>query len=294
MFNYMRNNLKLIILLIFGVLAINGCRENEQIIHVTSVTLDKTSLTMIVGDVAILTATVLPMNAENNNLEWYSSNSFVLSVDETGKIEALKTGKADIFVVAENGVLAICTIAIEMYPLPIVPEGVLINGIRWASSNVDKPGTFAKKPEDFGMYYQWGRQKGWDITGNEIEWDSSVSTNTVWEKANDPCPTGWRIPTQYELRSLNEVGSTWETINGINGRLFGTAPNEVFLPTAGIRFSQQVHNPPIDAVGTNGMYWGSTNNGPSELANGLGFLTSSAGMTLFHRANGLSIRCVTE
>ncbi|MDR0332221.1 MAG: Ig-like domain-containing protein [Dysgonamonadaceae bacterium] len=291
----MRNNLKLIILLIFVILAINGCDKNEQIVQVESVTLDKTSLTMIVGDAVTLTVTALPINAENKNIEWYSTNSSVLSVDETGKIEALKTGKADIFVVAGNGVMAICTITVELSPLPIVPEGVLINGVRWASSNVDKPDTFAKKTEDFGMYYQWGRRKGWAITDNETEWDSSVSTSTVWEKGNDPCPAGWRIPTRDELRSLNESGSTWETINGVTGRLFGTAPNEIFLPAAGrVHLSQQIFIPPIDFIGTNGMYWSSANNRPSELTSGLGFLASSIEMTFFHQVNGLSIRCVAE
>ncbi|MDR0332230.1 MAG: Ig-like domain-containing protein [Dysgonamonadaceae bacterium] len=290
----MKQNIKLLTLLMLSIFAINSCSENEQTIHVESVTLDKTSLTMIIGDVATLSATVLPINAENKKLDWHSTNSFALSVDETGEIVALKTGKGDIIVSAENGAWAICTITIEMYPLPIVLEGVLINGIRWASSNIDKPSTFAKKPEDFGMYYQWDRRKEWAITGNETEWDSSVPTSAVWEKENDPCPAGWRVPTHDELRSLSESGSTWETINGITGRLFGTAPNEIFLPAAGIRFSQQIHTPPIDLVGTNGMYWSSTNNGPSELANGLGFLVSRSEMGWGNRVNGQSVRCVAE
>lgn len=33
-------------------------------------------------------------------------------------------------------------------------EGVEINGLIWATRNVDAPGTFAKNPEDYGMYYQ--------------------------------------------------------------------------------------------------------------------------------------------
>ena len=33
-------------------------------------------------------------------------------------------------------------------------EGVVINGVRWATRNVDMPGTFAPTPESFGMHYQ--------------------------------------------------------------------------------------------------------------------------------------------
>ena len=32
------------------------------------------------------------------------------------------------------------------------PNGVEINGLMWATRNVDKPGTFAENPEDFGMF----------------------------------------------------------------------------------------------------------------------------------------------
>ena len=30
--------------------------------------------------------------------------------------------------------------------------GVVIDGIRWATRNVDAPGTFAENPEDAGMF----------------------------------------------------------------------------------------------------------------------------------------------
>ena len=43
-------------------------------------------------------------------------------------------------------------------------EGVLINGVRWATSNVDMPGTFAANPEDAGLFYQWGSNVGWSST----------------------------------------------------------------------------------------------------------------------------------
>jgi len=33
-----------------------------------------------------------------------------------------------------------------------IDEGVVINGIRWATRNVDAPGTFVDNPEDAGMF----------------------------------------------------------------------------------------------------------------------------------------------
>jgi len=35
---------------------------------------------------------------------------------------------------------------------------VVIGGVRWATCNVDAPGTFASSPEKIGMLYQWGKK----------------------------------------------------------------------------------------------------------------------------------------
>ena len=43
-------------------------------------------------------------------------------------------------------------------------EGVEIDGIIWATRNVDAPGTFAENPEDTGMLFQWNRRVGWSAT----------------------------------------------------------------------------------------------------------------------------------
>ena len=147
--------------------------------------------------------------------------------------------------------------------------GVVINGTRWATRNVDAPGTFARHSEDAGMLYQWNRRMAWsatdeEVTGwlnrlrirnrdrsREIEWDTSIPDGETWERVNDPCPPGWRVPTEAELQLLKEAGSTWITQNGVNGRLFGTAPNQIFLPAAGWRDSNGV----LDFTGVMGCYW---------------------------------------
>jgi len=42
--------------------------------------------------------------------------------------------------------------------VPVTEEGVVINGVRWATRNVGAHGQFVAKPEDYGGYYQWGRR----------------------------------------------------------------------------------------------------------------------------------------
>jgi len=82
--------------------------------------------------------------------------------------------------------------------------GVSINGVIWAKCNVDAFGTFAAAPESYGMFYQWNRRTGWSSTDPLTSspagavWNSSIPTGDVWTAANDPCPTGWRVPTEEQ------------------------------------------------------------------------------------------------
>ena len=134
-------------------------------------------------------------------------------------------------------------------------QGVVINGVRWATRNVDAPGTFAANPEDAGMFYQWNRRKGWNAAGEVENWDNSFPEGLSWERRDAPCPRGWRLPTADEWLSLEEAGSEWITKNGVNGRVFGTAPHQIFLPAAGWRTGATGALSVVDAWG---YYWSST------------------------------------
>jgi len=173
--------------------------------------------------------------------------------------------------------------------------GVVIDGISWATCNVDAPGTFASSPESPGMFYQWNRKKGWSIsTPGENEpmsgWDPSCPSGTSWEKINDPCPSGWRVPTIDELESLLNTGSTWTTLNGQTGRLFGSGSNSIFLPAAGFREDDVGM---LINAGWYGLYWGGTEDA-FVYARGLIYYSDYAYMGEKSRNNGLSIRCVAE
>ena len=179
-------------------------------------------------------------------------------------------------------------------------ESVVINGVRWSGRNVDKPGTFTKNPEDAGMFYQWNRKIGWSSTDPMINsdggttWDDSTPGGDTWEPANNPCPAGWRVPTEAELRSLTDetkVTREWTTHNGVNGyRCTDKASgNTLFLPTAGFR---DHYSGSLNAPG-NGYYWSSS---PDSAYSSyfLILVGSNFGMGTGGRTFGYSVRCVAE
>ncbi|MDR0547779.1 MAG: leucine-rich repeat domain-containing protein [Dysgonamonadaceae bacterium] len=104
--------------------------------------------------------------------------------------------------------------------------GVVINGVRWATRNVDAPGTFAASPTSKGKIYQWNNKKAWAATGAVTGQNYSTAPAPVgsfWIKANDPSPKDWRVPTLNEIKSLlntDRVKNEWTTLNGVSGRRF--------------------------------------------------------------------------
>ena len=72
-------------------------------IHVTGVSLNKTSLTIEEGKTEKLTASVSPATATDKSLSWSSSNTSVATVSSDGTITAKAEGKASITVKTKDG-----------------------------------------------------------------------------------------------------------------------------------------------------------------------------------------------
>ena len=81
-------------------------------VAVTGVSLDKTSLDLIEGGTETLTATVSPDNATNKKVSWKSSDTAVATVDDNGKVTAVKAGSATITVTADGGKTATCSVKV--------------------------------------------------------------------------------------------------------------------------------------------------------------------------------------
>jgi uncharacterized protein (TIGR02145 family) len=195
---------------------------------------------------------------------------------------------------------SLCMVAISLssFDTLSIPESVEINGVHWATRNVDQSGTFAARPEDPGMFYQWNRNKAWTATDSVTGWDSSVPIGDSWEETNDPSPAGYRVPTLTEIKTLfdlDKVSNEWITINGINGRKFtdNATGKSIFLPAVGDR--DNLNNGMLCDSGINGQYWSSAMS--KIISDTAYYLYVSSGYAAWyynHRSYGRSVRPVVE
>jgi len=103
-------------------------------VAVSSVSLNKTDLSLNVGEEETLTATVLPEDATDKSVSWSSNDTSVATVDQSGKVTAVAAGTAVITVTTTDGGLeASCTVTVSdvvSYSLAITPAEaeILLSG----------------------------------------------------------------------------------------------------------------------------------------------------------------------
>jgi len=160
-----------------------------------------------------------------------------------------------------------------------------------------------------GNYYQWGRLASVadDTTPAAAisDWNTTSAANGAWgdgsKTANDPCPTGFRVPTRAQWDGVlanNTVSRTSNNSWASGDANFGSAihwgpdvsTKNLTLPAAGYRLKS---NGALVNRGYFGFSWSSTENG--TFANFLYFTSSNADSNYDRgRTNGFSVRCVSE
>ena len=93
---------------------------------ITDITLNKTSLGMIVGQTEKITATVNPTDTNfNKSITWSSSDEDVATVDDEGNVTSHSLGYAIIYAESVNGITATCSIVVSYTEIPI--EAIFLN-----------------------------------------------------------------------------------------------------------------------------------------------------------------------
>ena len=168
-----------------------SCNVTVQAVP-TSVSLNKTSLTLDVSKSYTLTKTVSPSNAVTS-YTWSSSNTRVATVDGNGKVTAKKAGTATITVKTSNGKTATCKVTVNLPAPQITGLANTTGGIKISWNKVD--GAYG-----YRLYYKpasggWKRFK--DTTATSFT-DSGV------------------VPNKTETYTIRCIDKNGNTISGFN------------------------------------------------------------------------------
>ena len=136
--------------------------KNNDIVKPTSISLDKTNITVLQRNSETLTATVLPANATNKTVTWSSSNESVASVSG-GVVTGVSAGTAVITAKTSNGLTATCGVTVEANTDDL--RIYFDNTASWSKpyvylwnntshkNNGSWPGTVMQKDDASGYYY---------------------------------------------------------------------------------------------------------------------------------------------
>ena len=244
---------------------------------VTGVTLNNKTAALEVGGSCTLVPTVAPYEATDKSVYWTTSDSKIVTVDETGKVTAVALGSAYIYAISnDTNKSDFC----KVYVCRI--NGKLALDVTWATSNLSETGLCAK-PEDYGNYFAWGETtikqypswanykwcKGTYNTltkynskiayGSPLDGRKVLVTGSSGDDAASKILGGtWRMPTAAEFKDLCEK-CTWDWLDDFNGSkvngmlVTGVNGNSIFLPAGGYRNASGLGD-----RGFHGRYWSSS------------------------------------
>ena len=264
----------------------------------TNVALNAESLVMMIGASRIIQAMPTPSNA-TTKYTWESSDEAVATVSPStttsafGDVTVVGPGTATITVTTvEGGRTATCSLRVV---------NLALNNIEWAEANVDDYQAFASQPDMRTQFYQWNRTKAWAAEGEVALWPDKTITDPAWTE--NPCPTGWRLPTSDEFTTLGRQGATRANAgtrgNAVSGLFVGpkhatcTLPdnmaNCIFLPFNGHRDI----NGTLQSVNSSASYWTST-----ATTDGNGYYMSlgsyGGSVQATNKNTARNVRCVRE
>jgi len=214
------------------------CLRTGSIIEPSSVSLNKTSVTLQEAQTVQLTASVVPANSFITTITFSSSNPAVATVSETGLVTAVGAGTCSIIATADaNEISATCTITVSPTAMTVVDLG-LPSGTKWTNINMGATST-----SDVGTSYKWGETTPagdgyvFGSASNPTKYCRSDGKRTM-EDEDDAAyvnlGTRYHIPSPDDWTELVENCTATRVTKGtVSGTLFtSTNGASIFIPGA--------------------------------------------------------------
>lgn len=161
--------------------AVRCVKDCHELVVVSSISLDKTSVELVIRESIDLEASILPANSNHRIAFWQSDDPDIATVDQNGHVTAISLGSTQITAIAGMN-KAICSITVkdgvatniqdyfDEYDINHGP-GTEIDGVIWAPVNCG----YHKTDFPWGKLYQWGRKFGQGYMDNKYA-DGSYPT----------------------------------------------------------------------------------------------------------------------
>lgn len=205
---------------------------------VTGITLNKTNITLGVGNSAQLTASVHPSNASNKSVSWSSSNNGVASVDNSGRVTGNGVGTATI--TCRNGdITAYCnvTVANVSNGNTYVPSGAHGNGNSGSAgpgntnnSNNGNTVTVSNDSSNSGNDVNNIPENEGDVIELPSD-DFNQAVEDLFSKDNDDSSKKYDITDVMKLqvrqsKKENPITISWTAVKGFSGYEVYAAKND--------------------------------------------------------------------
>ncbi len=152
----------------------------DEVVYPTSVTLNTTSLDIIAGETATITATFLPENTTFKKLEWSSSNESVATVDNNGLVTGVNSGTCTLTGITTDGSNKKVTVSVIVTANHATSSSLIINEVM--VSNVDQ---FASPAYNFDAWVELYNPTNRPVDINNIYLSNDNMNRRLWLTPTD-------------------------------------------------------------------------------------------------------------
>lgn len=172
-------------------------------VSVTGLTLDRRSVTVPIGVIDQLVATISPSNASEKGIEWTCDNTGVLAFDQNGRFKGKKAGTAILTATTVDGqYTAQCRVTVTQP----------VTGVRITTTSV-KLAVGKSKSLTWNVYPE-------DATNKSVKWKSSDTTVATVSASG--------------VVTAKKAGSTVISVTTVDGAYTATCNFTVYVPVTGV------------------------------------------------------------